>query len=68
MLLSPVMLRQFYRTPNFFLLVCTHAILGTLLHRVYELSMRVGPFYYNPDKYILRELFPPLAKLIGNLW
>ncbi|THB77186.1 MAG: hypothetical protein D6B25_07460 [Desulfobulbaceae bacterium] len=64
----PLIMWQFYRAPNFFMLVTSHAILGTLLHRVYELPMRIGPFYHNPDKYILRELFPPLAWIIGNLW
>lgn len=67
-LITPVIFWQFYQTPNFFLLVCTHSILGTLLHRVYELPMRVGPFYTLPDQYLLREVFPLLGRIIGNAW
>jgi hypothetical protein len=65
---TPVVLFQYFKTPNFFLLVCTHAFLGTLLHRLYDLPMRIGPFYNSPDRYIIRELFPFVAGLIGNSW
>lgn len=67
-LFTPFVLWHYFKTPNFFMLVTTHTILGTLLHRVYELSMRIGPFYNHPDTYVIRELFPPLARLIGNSW
>ena len=51
----------FYR-PNLFLAVLTHAILGTLLHRVIEMHMRIGPFYWESDKYVYRTLFPAPPK------
>ncbi len=65
---TPIVLWQYFKTPNFFLLICTHAILGTLLHRIYELPMRIGPFYSNPDRYLIRELFPIIGRIIGNSW
>lgn len=65
---TPVILWQYFKTPNFLMLILTHAILGTLLHRVYQLPMRIGPFYENPDRYIIRELFPIIGKIIGNSW
>lgn len=58
----------FYQRPNLLLLGLSHAILGTILHRVVQMHMRVGPFYDNPDLYILREIVPGLRQLIGNLF
>ena len=43
-----------------------HAIIGTALHRVLEMHMRIGPFYWESDKYVYRTLFPALRELIGN--
>ncbi len=68
MVITPLVLWQYYLTPNFFLLVCTHSILGTLLHQVYRLPMRIGPFYTHPDQYLIRELFPLIGRIIGNAW
>lgn len=68
LVLTPPVLWQYFKTPNLFLLIGTHAVLGTLLHRVYELPMRIGPFYTSPDRYIIRELFPIVARIIGNSW
>lgn len=58
----------FYERPNILLMGLSHAILGTILHQVVKLHMRVGPFYNNPDLYIIREVVPGLKKLIGNLF
>ena len=56
----------FYHSPNLILAVLSHAIIGTLLHRVLEMHMRIGPFYWESDKYMYRTLFPALRTLIGN--
>jgi membrane protease YdiL (CAAX protease family) len=58
----------FYRRPNIFLMGLSHAILGTVLHQVVKMHMRIGPFYNNPDLYIIREVVPGLKKLIGDLF
>lgn len=58
----------FYRRPNILLMGTSHAIVGTILHQVVQLHMRIGPFYENPDLYILREVVPGLKKLIGDLF
>lgn len=58
----------FSRRPNLFLMSLSHAILGTILHQVVKLHMRIGPFYNNPDLYVIREVVPGLKKLIGNLF
>jgi hypothetical protein len=58
----------FYLYPNILLLGVSHAILGTLLHQVVKLYMRIGPFYENPDLYVVREIIPGLKRLIGNLF
>ncbi|MBC7986900.1 MAG: CPBP family intramembrane metalloprotease, partial [Sphingomonadaceae bacterium] len=55
----------FYRRPNILLLALSHAILGTILHRVIQLHMRIGPFYADPDSYILRTAIPGLSEMIG---
>ncbi len=36
---------QFYKIPNLAVVVIVHAFLGTLLHFIYELHMKVGVFY-----------------------
>lgn len=58
----------FYQQPNILLLGLSHAVLGTILHRVVQMHMRVGPFYDNPDLYIIREVIPGLRQLIGDLF
>jgi membrane protease YdiL (CAAX protease family) len=58
----------FRRAPNVFLLGLSHAVLGTILHRVVELPMRVGPFYADPNRYIMRSALPWLKSLIGDLF
>lgn len=55
-----------WRTPNVFAAAGFHAVLGVLVHRVLELSMRTGPFYSNPDTYLFRTLFPFARDWIGG--
>ncbi len=57
----------YYHVPNLALAVFTHAILGTILHRVLELNTRIGPFFWERDKYVYRTLFPSLGELIINI-
>lgn len=35
----------FYKVPNLYVVVLVHAVLGTLLHLVYKMHMKVGIFY-----------------------
>ncbi|MDR9366880.1 MAG: CPBP family intramembrane glutamic endopeptidase [Balneolaceae bacterium] len=58
----------YYYRPNILLMGLSHAILGTILHQVVKLHMRIGPFYNNPDLYVIREVVPGLKKLIGDLF
>lgn len=58
----------FFLYPNIILMGLSHAILGTMLHQVVRLYMRIGPFYHNPDRYVVREIVPGLKRLIGNLF
>ncbi|TVR19601.1 MAG: hypothetical protein EA391_00315 [Balneolaceae bacterium] len=58
----------YYLQPNILLMGFSHAILGTLLHQVVQLHMRIGPFYHNPELYVIREIVPGLKQLIGNLF
>lgn len=55
-----------WRTPNVFAAAGFHAVLGVLVHRVLELSMRTGPFYSNPDTYMWRTLFPFVREVIDG--
>lgn len=55
------------RTPNLWVLVVCHATLGTLLHRVLGLNMRVGPGYLNPSSHFLRKLLPLLSDFMGSV-
>lgn len=56
----------FYQRPNVLLLGLSHAVLGTILHRVVQMYMRIGPFYSEPDLYVFRSVIPGLKQLIGN--
>lgn len=56
----------FYARPNVLLVALGHAVLGTLLHRVIQLYMRIGPFYERPELHILRYVVPGLQRLTGN--
>jgi membrane protease YdiL (CAAX protease family) len=58
----------YYRQPNILLLAMSQAILGTLLHRVVQLHMRIGPFYAHPELYFMRNVIPGLKQVIGNLF
>lgn len=57
-----------YATPNLFLAASCHAILGTLLHRVAGIQVKIGPHYMEKDFHFSRALFPVLKKIIGNMF
>ena len=57
-----------YATPNLFLAVSCHAILGTLLHRVAGIQVKIGPHYMQKDFHFSRTLFPFLKTIIGDLF
>ena len=54
--------------PNLWLLSLSHAVLGTLTHRVLLLNTRIGPFYAHPDLHILQQAVPGLRQVFGNLF
>jgi len=58
----------FYATPNLVVAACCHAGLGTLLHRIYELNMRIGPFYYDSELHVFRTVFPFIGRMIGQMY
>lgn len=60
----------FYKIPNLYVIVIAHALLGTLLHRVYELHMKVGLFYgiESQESFLMRNLIPIVNDIIGNRW
>jgi len=60
----------FYKIPNLYVVVIAHAFLGTLLHQVYELHMRMGSFYGadTPQSLLMRNLLPFVDEIIGNRW
>lgn len=60
---------RFYNYPNLFAVVTAHAILGTLLHRVNELHMKIGPLYeLENNSSIIRFLIPPINAYLDHLW
>ena len=54
--------------PNLWLLALSHAVLGTIVHRVLLLNTRIGPFYAHPDLHILQQAIPGLRLVFGNLF
>ena len=60
----------FYEHPNLFLIVITHALLGTMLHRIYQLHMKLGVYYgtYGEGDHFFRNYIPILQHLIENRW
>ena len=60
----------FYSTPNLYAIVIVHAFLGTLLHRVYELHMKIGLFYgvESHEGHFFRFLIPSFSEIIGHRW
>ncbi len=56
------------RWPNLWLVVLSHAVLGTTVHRVLLINTRVGPFYARPDQHILQNAIPGLHEVFGNLF
>jgi len=66
MIIGTVFTWHYYIHRNLFLMVCSQAIIGTLLHRVLEINMRIGPFYWDTDTYVIRKIVPGMAELIGK--
>lgn len=60
----------FYSVANLHVIIIIHAFLGTLLHRVYELHMKIGIFYgiESQEGYLIRFLIPAIGDLIENRW
>jgi len=60
----------FYTVANLHAIVIVHAILGTLLHRVYELHMKIGILYGTDPQQVhfTRFLIPAVNDLIGSRW
>jgi hypothetical protein len=56
------------RWPNLPLVILSHAVLGTCVHRVLQISTRIGPFYDRPDLHVLQAAIPGLRQLFGNLF
>lgn len=57
-----------YKTPNLFLAVISHAILGTMLFIIAGVQVKLGPHYLQKDFHFSRTLFPVFKKIIGNLF
>ncbi len=55
-----------YATPNLFLAILCHALLGTLLQRVALIQLRFGPHYLQKDFHFFQTLFPLTKKIIDN--
>jgi hypothetical protein len=56
------------RTPNLFAAAACQTVLGLLVHRVLELHLQIGAFYYHPELHPVRRLVPFAERLIGNLY
>jgi hypothetical protein len=56
----------FYARPNVLLLGLSHAALGTLTHQLVGLSTRIGPFYWHPDHYVVRNAIPWIKAVIAD--
>lgn len=57
-----------YATPNVAATALCQTLLGLLVHRVLELSMRIGYFYTHPDVYIWRSIFSFAKDPLGKLY
>jgi putative membrane protein len=56
------------RTPNVLAAAGCQLVLGLLVHRALELSLRVGSLRTHPGYYAFRELLPPVQWVIGSLY
>ena len=61
---------SFYLRPNIWAVVLIHALLGTVLHRIYQLHMKIGLFYgqTSPDASFFRKIIPFTEALISDKW
>jgi hypothetical protein len=60
--------REYLHRPNLILVMLSHAVLGSSLVLVAGIIPKAGPFYLNPQKYLLRALFPWWRDLVNGLW
>ena len=60
--------REYLQRPSLLLLTLSHAILGSALVLVAGIIPKAGPFYLNPEKYLIRALFPWWKDLVRGLW
>lgn len=60
----------FYAKPNLFWVVIIHSLFGVLLHRVYQLHMKIGQFYgqNGSEASFFRKIIVGAEALIGNSW
>ncbi len=57
----------FIEKRNIAWIIIIHAILGTFIHRVYQIDMKIGVFY-GTNYSFFRKIIPQIDALIGNLW
>ncbi|MCX7717573.1 MAG: CPBP family glutamic-type intramembrane protease [Candidatus Sumerlaeaceae bacterium] len=58
---------HFWAQRNLLVLAASHAFLGTIIHQVLMLNMRVGPAYWEPHRfYANRVLFPFISHWMGS--
>jgi membrane protease YdiL (CAAX protease family) len=56
----------FWEHRNLIVIAASHAFLGTIIHQVLMLNMRVGPAYWEPHRfYANRVLFPFISQWMG---
>jgi len=59
----------YYYFPNLCLIIGMHAFLGTLLHRVYQMHMKIGCYYLTEEgKGFFRKLIPFIDTIISQNW
>jgi len=58
----------FYVRPSVVLVGLSQAVLGTIVHSVAHLSMRIGPFYEHPEAHLLTTVIPGLKALAGSIY
>lgn len=64
MVLGAALVFIFLRTPNLVCVVVSHSLAGGMLYAsTWIQSMRIGPFFHNPDGAIFRVLFPWISSI-----
>jgi len=57
----------FIKKRNLFWIIIIHTIMGTYLHRIYQMHMKIG-ILYGTEESFFRKTIPGVENLIGNLW